>query len=105
MKILKLLSAVFSTVGVGMLLGSFFIFSNTSSFIKRAVEAEGKVIGLERFRSSSSSSTTYRPEVEFSTATGKRIQFTSSVGSSPPSYSVGEAVRVLYNPADPQSAR
>lgn len=109
MKVLKIISGVFSTVGVGMLVGSFFVFSNTSSFIRRAVEAEGKVIDLERSRSSSSSgsssSTMYRPVVEFTTATGKRIEFISSVGSSPPSHRVGEAVTVLYNPADPQSAR
>lgn len=107
MKVLKIVSAVFSTVGIGMLVASFFVFSNTTSFISRAVEAHGKVTDLERSRSSSSSgsSTTYRPVVEFTTATGKRIEFVSSVGSSPPSHRVGEAVKVLYNPADPQSAR
>lgn len=108
MKVLKLISALFSTIGVGMLVGSFFIFSNTTGFIRRAAQAEGKVIDLERSRSSSSSgsrSSTYRPVVEFTTATGKRIEFTSSVGSSPPSHRVGEPVTVLYNPADPQSAR
>lgn len=107
MKVLKIVSAVFSTIGVGMLVGSFFIFSSTSSFIGRAVEADGKVTELERSRSSSSSSssTMYRPVVEFTTATGKRIEFTSSVGSSPPSHRVGESVRVLYNPANPESAR
>ena len=108
MKVLKLVSAVFSTIGVGMLVASLFILANTRSFIARAVEAPGKVIDLERSRSSSSSgssSTTYRPVVEFTTATGKRIEFTSSVGSSPPSHHVGEAVTVLYSPAQPQSAR
>jgi hypothetical protein len=109
MKVLKIISGVFSAVGVGMLVGSFFIFSNTSRFIAGASEAEGKVIALDRSRSSSSSgsgsSTTYRPVVEFTSGTGKRIEFTSSVGSSPPSHRVGESVTVLYNPADPYSAR
>ncbi len=105
MKILKLVSVLFSTIGVGMLAVSVFIFSNTSGFISRAVEADGEVIDLDRSRSSSSSSTTYRPVVAFTTATGKRIEFTSSVGSSPPSHRVGERVKVLYQPGDPQSAR
>ena len=107
MKVLKLVSVLFSIIGVGMLVGSLFILSNTRSFIARAAEAPGKVIDLDRSRSSSSSgsSTTYRPVVEFTTATGKHIEFVSSVGSSPPSHSVGEAVTVLYNPADPYSAR
>jgi uncharacterized protein DUF3592 len=108
MKVLKIISGVFSTVGLGMLVGSFFIFSNTSRFIAGAREAEGKVIALDRSRSSSSSgssSTTYRPVVEFTSGTGKRIEFTSNVGSSPPSHRVGESVTVLYNPADPYRAR
>jgi hypothetical protein len=108
MKVLKIVSGVFSAIGTGMLVASFFVFSNTTSFISRAVEADGRVTDLERSRSSSSSggsSTTYRPVVEFTTATGKHIEFVSSVGSSPPSYRVGEAVKVLYHPADPQRAR
>jgi hypothetical protein len=105
MKVLKIISVLFSTIGLGMLAVSVFIFSNTSSFIGRAVEADGEVIDLDRSRSSSSSSTTYRPVVAFTTATGKRVEFTSSVGSSPPSHRVGERVKVLYQPADPQSAR
>lgn len=105
MKVLRIIRGVFSIVGVGLLVGSLFIFSNTSSFIGRAVEAEGKVVDLERSRPSSSSSTMYRPVVEFTTVTGERIEFTSRVGSSPPSHRVGEAVRVLYHPADPHGAR
>jgi hypothetical protein len=108
MKVLKIISGVFSTVGLGMLVGAFFIYANTSSFIAGASEAEGKVVALDRSRSSSnsgSSSTTYRPVVEFTSATGKRVEFTSNVGSSPPSHHVGERVTVLYNPAEPQAAR
>ncbi|MEO8089185.1 MAG: DUF3592 domain-containing protein [Gemmatimonadales bacterium] len=107
MKILRIVCGVFSIIGIGMLVASFFVFSNTTSFIARAVEADGRVTDLERARSNSSSgsSTTYRPVVEFITATGKRIEFVSSVGSSPPSHRVGEAVKVLYNPTNPQSAR
>ncbi|MGH7508909.1 MAG: DUF3592 domain-containing protein [Gemmatimonadales bacterium] len=109
MKVLRLISGVFSTVGVGMLVGSFFVLANTRSFIAEADEADGKVIALDRSYSSSSSgsrsSSTYRPVVEFTSATGKRIEFTSSVGSNPPSHRVGEPVTVLYHPADPYNAR
>lgn len=108
MKVLKILSGVFGTVGVGMLAGSFFILSHTRGFIAGASEAEGKVIALDRSTSSSNSgsrSTAYRPVVGFASGTGKRFEFTSSVGSSPPSHRVGESVTVLYNPADPSNAR
>lgn len=109
MKVLKIVRWVFTIVGIGMLLGSLFVYQNTRSFLGKAVEANGRVIGLERSRSSSTSSTssssTYRPVVEFTTASGKRIEFTSSVGSNPPSYREGEAVTVLYLAADPYRAR
>lgn len=105
MKVLKIISGVFSAVGLGMLVGSVFIFSNTSRFIAGATEAQGTVIALDRSRSSSGSGSTYRPVVEFTSATGKRIEFTGGVGSNPPSHRVGEPVTVLYRPADPYSAR
>jgi hypothetical protein len=109
MKVLKIVTRVFSILGIGMLLGSVFVYQNTRSFLAKAVEAQGRVIGLERSRSSSSSSTrsssTYRPVVEFTTASGKRMEFISSVGSNPPSYREGEAVTVLYLAADPYQAR
>ena len=105
MKILKILSLLFSTIGLGLLAGSVFLYSNTAGFVARAATAEGKVIDLVRNRSSSGSSSTYRPVVEFTTPTGLRVEFTSGVGSSPPAYGVGESVRVLYDRMDPQKAR
>jgi len=107
MKTLKLFSGLFSIIGAGMLLGSFVTLYNTRGFIAGAREAEGTVIAMDRSRSSSGSgsSSTYRPVVEFTTATGKRIEFTGGVGSNPPSHRVGETVTVLYHPADPYSAR
>jgi hypothetical protein len=108
MKVVKIISVAFSVIGLGMLGGSFFIFSSTSRFIAGATEAEGKVIALDRSQSSSSSgssSTTYRPVVQFTSGTGKRIEVTSNVGSNPPSHRVGETVTVLYDPGDPYSAR
>jgi hypothetical protein len=109
MKVLKIVRWVFTIVGIGLLLGSLFVYQNTRSFLAQAVEANGTVIGLEHSRSSSTSSSgsssTYRPVVEFTTAAGKRIEFTSSVGSNPPSYREGEPVTVLYLAAEPYRAK
>jgi hypothetical protein len=105
MRIIKVLSVVFSTIGLGLLLGSVFLYANTARFMDRAATAEGKVIDLVRQQSSSSSSGTYSPVVEFTIPTGPRVEFTSSVGSRPPAYRVGESVMVLYDPADPHKAR
>jgi hypothetical protein len=105
MKVIKILSVLFSTIGLGLLVGSVFLYSNTTGFVARAATAEGKVIDLVRDRSSSGSSSTYRPVVEFTIPTGLRVEFTSGVGTSPPAYRVGEPVTVLYDPVDPNKAR
>ena len=47
----------------------------------------------------------YFPRVEFETKDHEKRAFTSDDGSRKPSYHVGEAVRVLYDPARPQVAR
>lgn len=44
------------------------------------------------------------PKVEFATAAGEKVAFTSSSGSRPPSHAVGDAVAVHYDPADPRRA-
>lgn len=105
MRILKLVSWGLGAAGVVLLLAGFFLFESTRRFIAGADEAQGTVISLERSRSSSGSGSTYRPVVEFTASTGSRIEFTGGVASNPPSHRVGESVTVLYNPADPQSAR
>jgi hypothetical protein len=99
MKKLRLVAHAFSLVGICMLLVSYFIYSETKSFIAGASEGNGKVIDLVR------SDGTYHPVVEFTSSTGKRIEITSSVGSHPPSYRVGESVTVLYDPSNPHNAQ
>jgi len=103
MKTIKLIKYLFAIIGLGMLVGSFFLFQNTVSFLDNAVKAQGVVIDLVRSRSSDS--TTYAPTVRFTTAQGVMIEFTSGTSSNPPSYSRGEQVNVLYLESDPDDAK
>jgi len=90
-------------VGGAMLLGALLLAQHTRSFIARAQHATGEVVELvER---NSSDSTTYAPAVRFTTADGREIRFVSSTSSSPPAYSAGERVEVLYPPGEPERAR
>ena len=93
----------FTLLGIGMLIGAFFLFSNTHNFLKSSLTTTGTVIKL--ISSKSDDSTTYRPVVEFKTPAGKIIEFTSSAGSNPPSYSKGEIVEVYYDEATPEKAK
>lgn len=47
----------------------------------------------------------YYPVVEFSPMDGVPVRFTDGAGSLPPDYEVGAPVPVLYDPADPHTAR
>jgi hypothetical protein len=107
MKVLKIVSWVFSAVGTVLLIASVLLYSSTSRFIANAASAQGKVIDLVRSRSNSGSSSesTYRPVVVFTSPAGRHIEFTSGVGSNPPSHTVGEDVTVLYDPSNPNQAR
>jgi hypothetical protein len=48
--------------------------------------------------------TEYRPKVRYRLPSGEQRVFVSSDSNSNPQYHPGEAVEVLYNPADPDSA-
>src|SRR3990167_6474359 len=102
MKLLSVIKYSFTLTGIGLLVGAFLLFRSTDSFVDRAARAEGTVVDFVKSRSNNS--TTYRPVVQFVGPSGQEVEFTSSSGSSPASYSKGERVEVLYLSADPQSA-
>lgn len=107
-KIISVVKYAFAAIGIAMLIGAVFWCLSVRSFIAEAQRAEGTVVDLVQSRSSSSnsssSSSTYRPVVQFRDARGAQIEFTSSSGSNPPSYSVGERVTVLYRASEPNRA-
>ena len=100
---MSIIKYVFSLIGVGMLIGTFFWYQNVTSFIAKSETAQGKVTELVRSRSGDS--TTYKPVVQFNGQNGELIEFMSSTGRSPPSYDVGEKVEVFYLPENPQNAK
>ena len=107
MKTLNIIKYVFTIIGALMLMGTFFLFKSTNDFLKTSITAQGTVINLLPTYSSSSSdnSITYKPLVEFTDKNGNPYEFASSTSSNPPSYNVGEAVEVLYNPQSPHDAK
>ena len=103
MNVLSIIKYLFTLVGIGMLAGAFYLYGSTRDFLAEAATADATVVELARSRSSDS--TTYKPVVQFTSRDGQAIEFISSTGSNPPSYSRGEKVEVLYRPDDPQDAR
>ena len=103
MKAAVIIKYVFTLVGAAMLVGASLWYLNTTRFLATAESAQGTVVDLKP--SISGDSTTYRPVVRFTSRKGEPVDFTSSVGSNPPSYSRGDKVEVVYQPGSPQQAR
>lgn len=100
-----LFSAIFLLVGLGMLGGAVYSFVTTWRFIGGAIAADGVVIALEERWSSADGDYTYFPQVAFETEDRRRFEFTGDTGSRPAAFDIGEPVRVLFDPARPETAR
>lgn len=87
---------IFAAIGL-------WAWAGDRALAETGTRARGTVIDLTLRRDSDSGST-YRPVVEFHDARGTRHEFVGSVGSSPPAYSRGETVSVIYDPAAPDRA-
>jgi len=90
-----------------MLIGAYFLYTNTNGFLKEAISTEGTVIALLKVYSEEDSGTslTYKPLVQFIDQNGGEFEFASSHSSSPPKYSIGEKTEILYQPDSPNKAK
>jgi hypothetical protein len=101
---MKILSLVFSAIGVSFLCVGLWWSNNTHRFLATARTADGVVVDLAP-RSSSGSGLTYAPVIEFQPPGAAPLRYTESFSSNPPSHQVGEHVRVYYDPAQPARGR
>jgi hypothetical protein len=91
-------------IGLLLLLAAACSVWTTRAWLARAVEVPGSVIEMVRVRDSDNTGYLFTPRVRFQTANGRTIEFQSSVRTNPPAYRTGQAVQVLYDPEEPQSA-
>ncbi len=88
---------VFLLVGLGLLLLGGYWASRVQAFVAGAEPASGTVVELLR----KTGQRTFAPVVRYQPASGAARTLVGQVASNPPAYRVGEAVTVLYDPADP----
>ena len=95
------------------------LLSRAARFRRTAANAEGTLVALPATSSGGTGaslpagdammtdgpSLTYRPTVEFMMRDGERVRATSPIATNPAPGKVGDSVRVLYDPADPQRIR
>ncbi|MBV9417101.1 MAG: DUF3592 domain-containing protein [Solirubrobacterales bacterium] len=111
--------AAIAAVGLVFVVIGATLLSGTARFRRTAVSADATLVGLEAMTSQGTgaslpvgdammtdrTSVTYRPTVEFRTRDGERVRATSPIARNPAPGRVGDSVRVLYDPADPQRVR
>ncbi|MCC8366159.1 DUF3592 domain-containing protein [Xenorhabdus sp. PB61.4] len=107
----KILLGLVAFVGVLFLFGAFHSAKSTVVLMLDGVKTTGVVTKLELHISNSNKSKGkkeskyYHPVINFTTEEGKEVQFTSSSGSNPASYNIGEKLEIIYlkdNPANAQ---
>jgi Protein of unknown function (DUF3592) len=83
-------------VGILFLLLSLFLFRKSVLFIKSNNRSIATVIEITQ--SGTTTKTSYHGVFKFVTDAGKTVVFEEKSGTSPPSWQVGEKVKVAYNP-------
>jgi hypothetical protein len=81
--------------------------ATTRRFLASTSAADGVVVKVDEVTTSRKQETTsrYYPVVRFVTGSGQVVRYRDHSGANPPAYRVGDQVRVLYDPANPQRAR
>jgi hypothetical protein len=104
----RIIALLLLALGVPLLLGAGYAVWSELAFRRIAVETDGRVVEMIRELGTSNNdgrrSVTYRPVFVFSPEGGKEVRARGSFASNPPCCSVGERVRVRYDPARPESA-
>lgn len=94
---------------VNLFFGAFCLWGTYMAFNAYKLGASGEttagiVVELEESSMPEGGCCVYSPIIEFQ-ANGQRYTFNGDVATNPPTYKVGEAVQVLYDPADPNTAQ
>jgi len=102
MRIASINKYIFAIIGLALLTGCVYLYSDKQAFKKKAEISQGVVVELiiERF----DKTIMYAPIISFTTKEGDKIEFTSAIGNNSPSYRVGETVEIIYDPKEPNKA-
>ena len=83
--------------------GAFAIYQ--SAWLYRSASARGTIVALVPFTDPEQTGTTYTPRFRFTDTAGHSHVLMSTYRTSPPEFTVGEHVPVLFLPGNPSSAR
>jgi len=99
-KALNWIGGIFFAFGLTFAAIGGWVYFDDLDLVNNGARAPGTVIDLEG-RRDSDGDTVYSPVVEFHDQSGAMHRFTGNVASSPPSFTRGEQVEVIYDPWSP----
>jgi hypothetical protein len=102
-RVAVMMGAVSFVIGAALLVVAADFAGSDSDLSAKGGRAEGRVTAIEGSRNINGK-VMYRPHVAFTDTAGQRREFTSRLSSNPPGYTAGEAVAVIYDPANPADA-
>ena len=85
----------FCAVGMVLLYFAMRSYNNTRDLLSTGIKTTATVV--EMITVSSSDGSTYKPVFEFTDYRHEIRRYESKIGSSPPSYKVGEKVKIVYD--------
>ena len=100
--------AIFGLIGLLSLYAAWRMAANTRAFQRLAAHATGVITAFREDVSrnkDASTSHAFYPTITFQPSNGKPLSFTADTAVDPLEYPVGEPIKVLYDPANPQKAR
>jgi len=102
LRLLHPVRLILIAIGIACILGGNYLAHRRTSFMAHAVRTPGTITALKE--QSSGDSTMYYPVVTFRTRDGLPVTMTSTSGSRPPEFHVGETCVIYYNPLAPTDA-
>lgn len=103
---MRFLRRGFGVIALSLAAAGAATWVSTAVSASRSTRVEGHVARLlHQAGTKDTDPGTYSPLVSFTLPGGQIIEFTTGMRSYPPAWKEGEAVGVLYDPANPQAAK
>jgi hypothetical protein len=105
MQALTVTGAAFAGIGALLFAIGVVITRSNRAFARRALRAPGQVTGVRRSSPAGATTTIAYPELRFALPDGRLVETVARTGTNFERLQEGDAVTVLYDPADPTKAR
>jgi len=103
-KILWIARRAWLICGLGALATGCGFAIYRSVWLSRAVSTKGTIVSVSEIPDQQNNAVNYAPTFTFKAADGGTYAVTSDVATNPPSFEVGEEVRIWYIGSNPRSA-